>query len=291
VPTKPDTSSSLLLYRAGARLARTLPRPVAVALGRGIAQVFRLLGPARCAAVRANLARLRPEADGRALARLVAATYAAFGESLIDAWRLDLRPGHAQGDAPSCTVVGAEALRALLDGGRGVVLWSAHFGNWELAAAALAREGFDVAALARPHADPGVDRFFAARRAAAGVRIVGRCPLAHGARETLRDRGLLALLGDRRFGGTGQAVALCGGSAALPAAPVALARRTGAAIVPGFVERIAPGRWRVTFEPPLEPGDTALSELARALERRILADPTQWFVFERMWDDVQAERA
>jgi KDO2-lipid IV(A) lauroyltransferase len=282
VPTNHDTSSSLLLYRAGARLARTLPRPVAVALGRGIAQVFRLLGPARRAAVRANLARLRPGADARARDRLVAATYAAFAESLIDAWRLDLRPGHTQGDAPTCTVVGAEALRALLDGGRGVVLWSAHFGNWELAAAALAREGFDVAALARPHADPGVDRFFAARRAAAGVRIVGRCPLARGARETL---------GDRRFGGAGQAVALCGGSAALPAAPVALARRTGAAIVPGFVERIAPGRWRVTFEPALEPGDTTLSELARALERRILADPTQWFVFERIWDDVQAERA
>ncbi len=291
MPTNPVQPPSLLLYRAGAGLARALPRPVAVALARGVAVFFRALSPARRAAVRSNLARLRPEAGARALDRLVAATYAAFAESLIDAWRLDLRPGHTGGDGETCTVEGADALRALLAGGRGVVLWSAHFGNWELAAAALAREGFDVAALARPHADPGVDRFFAARRAAAGVRVVGRCPLARGARETLRARGLLALLGDRRFGGAGQAVSLCGRTAALPAAPVALARRTGAAIVPGFVERIAPGRWRVTFEAPLEPGDSALAELARALERRITADPTQWFMFEPMWDEPRAERA
>ncbi len=281
-----STSPGLLLHRTAARLARKLPRPVAVGLARGIAVGFRALSPGRRAAVRANLARLRPGAGARALDCLVAATFAAFAESLIDAWRLDLRDG-----GPACTVEGADALRAVLAGGRGVVLWSGHFGNWELAAAALAREGFDVAALARAHADPGVDRFFAARRAAAGVRIVGGCALARGARTTLRERGLLALLGDRRFGGAGRSVALCGGRATLPAAAVALARRTGAAIVPGFVERVAPGRWRVTFEPALEPGDSALAELARALERRIVADPTQWFVFESVWDDVQVEGA
>ena len=286
MPTNHDTSSSLLLYRAGAGLARALPRPVAVALGRGIAQVFRRVGPTRRAAVRANLARLRPAADARALDRLVAATYAAFAESLIDAWRLDLRPGHGEGDAPTCTIVGAEALRALLDGGRGVVLWSAHFGNWELAAAALAREGFDVAALARPHADPGVDRFFAARRAAAGVRVVGRCPLARGARETLRARGLLALLGDRRFGGAGQAVR----------AVRRLGRAAGRAGGAGAAHRRG-DRPRLRRAHRARPLARHLRAGARAGRHRrwpswrarssaaSLADPTQWFVFERMWDE------
>src|SRR5258705_322176 len=81
--------------------------------------------------------------------------FGTFAESVVDAWRA--------GDASTVTIEGGERLQAALDAGHGVLLWSAHLGNWELAAAALARGGFDVSALARAHADPGVERFFDSR--------------------------------------------------------------------------------------------------------------------------------
>ncbi len=270
-------------YRLCAWLAARLPRPLACAIARGIARAFAWANPSRRRAVRGNLARIRPDADARTLDRLVLATYVAFAESLVDAWR--------DSPLPDVAIEGAEQLHAALAAGRGVLLWSAHLGNWELAAAALARAGFPVAALARPHADPATDRFLAGRRAAAGVRVVGRCPGAHGARSVLRARGLLALLGDRRFEGRGRAVPFFGRPARLPAAPLALARRTGALVVPGFVVRIAPGRYRIQLEPALDDeatrqgGDGALAALAAALERHVRRDPTQWFVFEPMWDE------
>lgn len=275
-------------YRLCAWLAARLPHALAGAIARAIAFVFAWSDPSRRAAVRGNLARIRPDADGRALDRLVTATYVAFAESLLDAWR----------DAPATSVAieGEERLRSALAAGRGVVLWSAHLGNWELAAAALARAGFPIAALARPHADPATDRFFSARRAAAGVRVVGRCPGARGARSVLRARGLLALLGDRRFEGRGRPVSFFGRPAWLPAAPLALARRTGALVVPGFVVKVAPGRYRIHLEPALDGtaagpgGDGVLAALAAALERHVRRDPTQWFVFEPVWDE-QAEPA
>jgi KDO2-lipid IV(A) lauroyltransferase len=278
-------------YRPCAWLACRLPRPLAWAMARGIARLFAALGPRRRRAVRQNLARIRPDADARTLDALVDATYLAFAESLVDAWRDAGDPDRA---SAACAIEGAEGLRAALATGRGVVLWSAHLGNWELAAAALARAGFAVSALARAHAGAGADGFFLERRAAAGVRVVGRCPGARGARSVLRARGLLALLGDRRFEGRGRAVPLFGRPARLPAAPLALARRTGAMVVPGFVVRVAPGRYQVQLEPALPDactggdGDGALAALAAALERHVRRDPTQWFVFEPVWDDLAA---
>jgi hypothetical protein len=53
------------------------------------------------------------------------------------------------------------------------------------------------------------------------VRIVGRCPGGREARRVLRAHGLLALLGDRRFGAGGRAVPFFGTPARLPAAPIA----------------------------------------------------------------------
>jgi len=276
-------------YALAALAARRLPVPLAYALARRGAGLFWRFSPRRRRAVLANLARIRPlatPAERRGLARL---TFDRFAESLVDAFRL---AGNPDGARAAITIEGADLLRAALAGGQGVLLWSAHLGNWELAAAALAREGFDVAAIARAQSSAGVEAFFAERRAHAGVRVVARCPGAREARRVLRGHGLLALLGDRRFGVGGRAVPLFGRPARLPAAPVALAQRTGAALVPGFVVRTGPGRYRIHVEPALAAGgERALERLAATLERYVGAHPEQWFVFEPLWDETLPESA
>ena len=271
------------LYAACAALARTLPPSVAYALARAAALGFWAASPSRRRAVRANLCRVAPELPARERERLARRMFMTFAESMVDAGRALGNQG-----AAAVTIEGADRLRAALDAGHGVLLWSAHFGNWELAAAALARGGFEVSALARAHRDPGLERFFDATRRAAGVRVVARCPGAREARRVLRGHGLLALLGDRRFGVGGRAVPFFGLPARLPAAPLALARRTGAALVPGFVVRTSPGRYRVQVEPAVTaPGDGALEALAATLERYVRAHPEQWYVFEPVWDDAR----
>jgi len=278
-----------LLYSFASRLARHLPAALAYALARAVARAFWHASAARREAVLANLARVVPTLPPREREALARRLFANFAEALVDSWRAE-RAG--AGQAPTVEIEGDEGLRAAVRSGDGVLLWSAHLGNWELAAGELARRGYAVSAIARPHEDEGLERWFARRRAAAGVRVVARCPGAIEARRVLRRHGLLALLGDRRFEGQGRAVPFFGRPARLPAAPLALARRTGARVVPGFVVREGRGRYRVHLEPALEvSGEGALRELARALERHVGAHPDQWYVFERVWDEPLPESA
>ncbi len=267
------------LQPIAAFLAARMPAPWAYALARAVARGFWAADPARRRAVLGNLARVAPGLDPAARTALALRMFDNFAASLVDGFR-------AGAAGPRVVIEGDERLRAAMAGGDGVLLWSAHLGNWELAAAALARAGFAVSAIARPQNGTLLEGWFARRRDAAGVRVVARCPGAIEARRVLRRHGLLALLGDRRFGGQGRSVPLFGRPARLPAAPLALARRTGARLIPGFVVREGRGLYRVRLEPEIEArGESALAELARALERNVRAHPDQWFVFEPMWDE------
>jgi KDO2-lipid IV(A) lauroyltransferase len=268
------------LYATAAWLARRLPRWLAYATARVCARIAWTASPTRRSAVLRNLARVLPAADVSARRHVARRTYATFAESIVDTLR-----AHDE-----VTIDGAEHLHRALRNGRGVLVWSAHVGNWEIAGAALARAGFRVTAIARAHDDVALERWVSRERAKLGVRVVARCPGASAARRVLRERGLLALLGDRSFGRGGRAVDLFGLRTRLPAAAVALAHRTGAALVPAYVVRTSPGRYRVRVEPPIIASpDRALERLAASLERWVRAHPEQWFVFEPMWDDAVSE--
>src|SRR5689334_21554024 len=171
------------------RLARRLPAGLAYALARLVAHGFWYAHPARRDAVLANLARVAPTRSARQRRALARKLYANFAAVLVDSWRTEAPAG-----APRIVIDGDESLRAAVAAGDGVLLWSAHLGNWELAARELARRGYAIAAIARPQPTARAERRLDADRARAGVRVVARCPLAIEARRVLRRHGLLALL-------------------------------------------------------------------------------------------------
>jgi lauroyl/myristoyl acyltransferase len=88
-------------------------------------------------------------------------------------------------------------------------------------------------------------------------------------------------------------VSLLGAIVELPAGPAALARLCGSPIVPFSVLPLAPRRWRVSIEPPLEPpprngGVEAERALLRELADRwtalLRAHPEHWAaVYPMTW--------
>jgi KDO2-lipid IV(A) lauroyltransferase len=99
------------------------------------------------------------------------------------------------------------------------------------------------------------------------------------------------VLGDRAITGVGERVPFFGRPALLPSAHVALALRTGAALMPAVAHREG-NVLRAVFEPELELRRTGDREAdlrdgmlrwAAALEPHIRVAPEQWSVFEPVW--------
>lgn len=183
-----------------------------------------------------------------------------------------------------------ERLQQAAAAGRGVIIMSAHLGNWEIGGMILSRLGYTISAVVLPHVNRRVDRLFNAQRRRCGLGAIPLGPrAAHAAMGQLRRGELLAVLGDREFGHNGMLVSFCGHQVTMPRGPALLSVRTGAPLVPTFLTREGPRQFRLAFEEPCWPSPTAAhqEEIERltaastaAIERSVRQCPTQWVMFQ-----------
>ncbi len=196
-----------------------------------------------------------------------------------------------QATRPRITIEGAESFEHARRRGRGVIVLTAHLGNWELGAVTVRRMGVPMAVIALPHIDPAMDRLFTRQRHRCGLNVLPlglettRRSLHH-----LQSGECLGILGDRVFAGPHVTVSWCGVSAPMPPGPAVLSLRSGAPLVPTFLVREAesPWRFRLRFESPIWPdayraGTDSIRRLTHAavhvLEQSVRHDPEQWLMF------------
>ena len=127
-------------------------------------------------------------------------------------------------------------------------------------------------------------------RRSGGLQLVST-ESAVGIFRVLRQGKVLGFLADRAVTGVGERVPFFGRDALLPSAPVVLAMRTGAPLLPAFAGRTG-GVMTASFEPPLEMATTGaraadvregVRRFAAVLERYVRRAPEQWTVFEDVW--------
>lgn len=181
---------------------------------------------------------------------------------------------------------GLEHLRAAVAAGRGVVLVSAHFGNWEVARLAARDAGVEVGLIYRAFNNAPFDAL-----ARAKIRLAGEPVMAKGREgrramvRHLRGGGAMLILLDQRLGG-GPELPFLGRPAQTASAMADLALRLGAPVVPVSARRRADGAsFDVAFEPPLtrETGEATMRAVNARYEAWIDAAPGQWFWLHRRW--------
>jgi KDO2-lipid IV(A) lauroyltransferase len=181
-----------------------------------------------------------------------------------------------------------------LQGGRGAIIATAHFGNWDIAGAIVARH-FPISAVAETFNDEELNRLLQDQRKNKGMGII---PMEGSARRILRalhQNQLVAIVVDRPVTeNQGTAVTFFGRKTYVPGGPAALAFKSGAAIVPGFVWYGQHNKLYIRAFPPIFPheskGEQREVEIARltqlifdALEEMIRDWPTQWYMFRQFW--------
>jgi KDO2-lipid IV(A) lauroyltransferase len=193
-----------------------------------------------------------------------------------------------------CAFEGREHMDSALEEGRGVMITTAHCGNWELHSASLPIAGIPLMAAARQLDDPRLDRLVMKMRTRFGTAVVPRGPSAakHLVRMLAR-KGATGLLIDQDIPSIpGVFVPFFGRPAWTPSGAAMLAIRRRCPVVPGFIHRRPDGTHQTDFHPPLpmpEGGspEDRVEELTAAatacIERQIRAHPEQWVWMHRRW--------
>jgi len=192
-------------------------------------------------------------------------------------------------------LVGKENLDTALAEGKGVILVSAHFGNFPLMLTKLSLDGYKVCGIMRFMRDERAERMFCATRKRVGIKTIYSQPrkeCVENSIRTLRNNELLFIPIDQNFGSGGVFVDFFGRKAATAIGPVVLAQRTKATVIPCFIIRQKDDTHKIIFEPPLilEEGETNaetininIQRLTNIIESYIRRYPAEWGWIHRRW--------
>jgi phosphatidylinositol dimannoside acyltransferase len=160
------------------------------------------------------------------------------------------------------TIVNQEVYDEAMAQGRGVVLLSGHFGNFEFAASRLGALGYKIIAPVERMRPPQLFELFCKIRQHHNLRVV-----AADSRDSLREmfdglkRGeVVTFLVDRYILGASTEVPFFGEPARMPTGPISLAQKSGSPVLMAYSWREGPGKWYGGFIPlDITPGASAHS--------------------------------
>lgn len=278
------------MYRVGYFLAMSLPLKIGYGVACSVADLWYFASYADRRAVRSNLRRITGIENQKELNRLTRQVFRNFAKYLVDFFRFQkIDDGYIK---RFVRVEGIDNLNEALSKGKGVVLLSAHIGNWELGAVVVSALSQPVMAVALTHSDKRINDFFTRQRMTGKVKPIKIGITLRSCYETLKNNGLVALLGDRDFSKNGLVMDFFGHPALIPKGPAVFAARLDSEIVPTFMVREDDDTFRLTFGTPLKKPSASgesetisgiMKEYISIIEGYIRKYPAQWYMFRKAW--------
>ncbi len=192
---------------------------------------------------------------------------------------------------------GEERVRAAHAQGRGVLLFTGHFGFWEINALVHALTIEPMSVLARPLDNPLLHDLLERVRRSTGNGVIYRQGAIRRVLRALGSNHAVAVLIDQHMlSADAVYVDFFNRPAATTSALAALALKTGAPVVPVFALPLPGGRFRMVYEHPVEPpsadSEGAIREFTQrctdVLEMYVRRYPELWLWMHRRWRDVPA---
>jgi Kdo2-lipid IVA lauroyltransferase/acyltransferase len=184
-----------------------------------------------------------------------------------------------------------EGLENYLDAkrsGKGVLIATAHLGNWELSAFAHALMTEPMHVMVRPLDNPLIDQLVEQRRTQSGNHLIYKQDSARAVLKALRNNEAVGILADQNtMPSEGVFVTFFGKLACAGSAFVKFAYRSQAAVIPGFaVWDESTQRYVLRFYPRVELSGDAQADTQRIhsiFEEIIRQYPDQWMWIHRRW--------
>ncbi len=278
-------------YRTVSAALIVLPRPVVLASGRLLGRLFYRLSPRHRRIAGNNLeiafGREKTADARRAIAR---ASFAHFGRVILETIKFShYSPARI---LRLIDIEGREHLERALAAGKGALVFTAHYGNWETITPTFLQFG-PLYAIVRHLDNRLVDRRLTAMRTRMGGGAIDKIGAARPILRVLKSGGIMAILIDQNvLRSEAVFVDFFGRSAATTPGPAAFHILTGAPLVPIFC--LPRGRrllWKIL--PPPEIPLTGRREedvlkitqfCTKMIEDQIRRAPEWWFWVHKRWN-------
>ena len=235
---------------------------------------------------------LGPRPDPGEVRRHVRNVFRNYAKYMVDLVRLPRT--RIEDIEPRFRTAGLHHIDEGLARGHGLIMVTAHVGNWDLAGALLAARGYAVNVIVETLQPPRWNALVQKIRELTGMRAI---PTENGVRQmlrALRQNEILAILIDRPLTGQGVPVQFFDAMTRVPGGAATLALRSGASVVAavtlrtenGYVAHVSP-----LLEVPAS-GDQdrdvqLITQHAMSwLEALIREHPDQWYMFRNMWPEA-----
>ena len=191
-------------------------------------------------------------------------------------------------------IEGEERLRQAQAQGRGILIFTGHFGYWEILAMTHALRMAPMSVLARPLDNPYLHAALENIRTSTGNEVIYRQGAVRRILRNLAGGGIVGVLIDQHLHSSDAVyVGFFRRPAATTSTLAALALRTRAPVIPVFALPLPHGRYRFIYEHPVEPprADTpdAVREFTQrctdVLEMYVRRHPELWMWMHRRWRD------
>lgn len=252
------------------------------------ARVFRKLLRRRDRIAAANLARVFPEKSDAERESILQLCW----EHFVGMVFRYLRGADPRVASRNVIIENQHYLDEALAQGKGLIAVTAHYGEWEGAAAAAATAGVEAIAIARPLDNPLLHEEMHHARTSHGILIVDRRKAARQMLQALREKKVVILLIDQAVKPReGILLPFLGKPAWTATSPAKLAMKTGAPILPLFCVPDGEGI-RIELEKPFtveslpeedRSVEAILTRLNGNIERRILERPELWLWMHDRW--------
>lgn len=187
-----------------------------------------------------------------------------------------------------------EGMKKALEKGKGVLIASAHCGNWEMMGATLAINGFPINVIAKRVYIEGLNKLLVSLRNSKGVQIIYRAG-ADSAKKMLRclkRNESIGLIIDQDTMVQGVFVNYFGRPAWTPSGLASLAIKTEAAVVTALGVRLDNDNHKVVLSDPIEVEKTDnldndilnfTQKITSMIENHVRQYPSQWVWMHERW--------
>jgi len=256
-----------------------------------LALVFFYLIPIRKKVVLDNLKIAFPESDIQTKKKLAFRIYLSFAITLVEILYLPYIKKEKLINEVMCS--NPELIIEKFKEGKGLILLSSHFGNWEFGAISIALQvHLPFSVIVKPLRNPLVYEWMNNFRTKFGNEVV---PLGISIRktyQTLKQNKIVAMVADQRGPSEGMRVEFFGRKVSIYTGPAALALKTGAPLICGIAVRQKDYKYKMDLveisQKNLPDGEEekilAISQRYTSyLEKVIRENPEQWLWMHKRW--------